>query len=198
MTKEGLSNEDEVQEWLFKILLKKGWTVEREVPIDETKSWNNPYRIDLVVFKSEYGKINPMGIEVKFITGIRQGGRISEAFDQILYKYAKGHVKGQKFETICIAAYYDQTEKQKRFQIPIIKSIHIFTKGLLTYWGIGYLNLNENPLRIQFGSDAQNDMKIHIKYDHPDPQYKNAYENKYVPNEDKILKKSSHWKKLLN
>lgn len=33
MTLEGLSNEDEVQEWLFEILLKKGWTVKREVPI---------------------------------------------------------------------------------------------------------------------------------------------------------------------
>ena len=98
-----------------------------------------------------------MGIEVKFIRGIRQGGRISEALDQIIYKYAKYHIKGEELKTICIAVYYMQARKGKGYNPQIVDSIHIFTKGLLTYWGIGYLNLNENPLRIQFGSDNQND-----------------------------------------
>ncbi len=81
-----MNNEDEVQEFLSTKLLEKGWKVEREVPTDESKDKQYPYRIDIVIFKSDYQELNPMGIEVKYIKGIRQGSRISEAMDQIIIK----------------------------------------------------------------------------------------------------------------
>lgn len=65
----------------------------------------------------------------------------------------------------------------------------------LAYWGIGFLNLNENPLRIQFGADKQNELKVLIKYDNPNPIYRKCYENNYNTDQQEILNKSS-WNKL--
>ena len=129
--------------------------------------------------------------------GIRKGSIISQALYQILFKYARGTFEGEKLKTICIALYIKDPENSRSSMI--IQSTHIFTKGLLAYWGIGYLNLNDNPLRIQFGSDSQNDMKLFIKYDskYNKPEYRDVYKNKYVPNENKILKKSNNWKKFI-
>lgn len=192
-----MNNEDEVQEFLYTKLREKGWKVEREVPTDESKDKQYPFKIDIVIFKSDYQDLNPMGIEVKYIKGIRQGSRISEAMDQIIFKYGNSHFKGLELKTTCVAIYYNIREN--RYEKNIINSSHILTKGLLTYWGIGYINLNENPLRIQFGADNQNDMKILINYksNYTESEYRDVYKKKYIPDENKILKKSEKWKNLL-
>jgi len=181
-------NEKEAQNFLKSLLIELDWDIELEAPVDQTKHWTHPRRIDILVKDCQYKDLVPMGIEIKYMRGIRKGSIISQALYQILFKYATGTFEGEKLKTICIALYIK--DQETAWSSMIIQSTHIFTKGLLAYWGIGYLNLNDNPLRIQFGSDSQNDMKIFIKYysKYTKSEYRDAYKNKYIPNENKILK----------
>lgn len=188
--------EEDVQDWLINIIKKKGWTVEKEVPTDETKHKTYLEKIDLIIFKSKYPQLDPIGIELKYIVGIRKGSIISQAMEQLLFKYAKSHFKSLKLKTLCIGIYYEMVEGANE-RNAIIQSSHVFTRGLLNYWGIGYLNLNENPLRIYFGAENPKGMIMNIMYVHSNLSYNEAYEKRYIVNEDKILKNSRKWHKFI-
>ncbi len=183
-----LEDEKEAQNFLKSLLMELGWDIEIEALVDRTK-----LKIDILVKDCQYKDLVPIGIEIKYMRGVRKGSIISQALYQILFKYATGTFEGEKLKTICIALYIK--DREASWGSTTIQSTHIFTKGLLTYWGIGYLNLNENPLRIQFGSDSQNDMKILLKY--YSKYYRDSYKNSYIPNENKILRKSNNWKRFI-
>ncbi len=188
--------EEDIQDWLIDIIKEKGWTVEREVPTDETKRKKYPEKIDLLIFKSKYPKLDPIGIELKYIRGQSKGTIISKAMDQLLFKYVRGHFKGLKIKTLCIGIYYNK-ERDDDARNNIILNNHIFTRGLLNYWGIGYLNLNDNHLRIFFGAENMIDLIIYLSYIYDYPPYSEENEKRYKVNEDKIIKNSLKWQKFL-
>ncbi|TKJ25593.1 MAG: hypothetical protein CEE42_07065 [Promethearchaeota archaeon Loki_b31] len=91
--------------------------------------------IDLIIFKSNYQVLSPMGIELKYLKGIRQGNIIARAFYQILFKYATSHFKGLKLKTLCIGTYY--SFRNRSYDRAQIDTANILTKSFLTYFGIG-------------------------------------------------------------
>lgn len=183
------NNEEEVQNWLLDLIKSRRWEVKKEVPTDETK--NNPYpeKIDLIIFKSKYPILDPIGIELKYMRGDAKGSIVSQALDQLLFKYAKSNFEGLKLKTICIGIYIPREGTY---------NTHIYNRGLVNYWGIGYLNLNDNHIKIEFGAENVKDKIIYIQYKNPD--YSNAHkeqEERYPISEKKILNDSKKWHKFL-
>ena len=89
-------NEEEVQNWLYDLIKSRSWKVQKEVPSDETKDRLYPEKIDLIIFKSKYPKLDPIGIELKYMRGTARGTIMAEALDQLLFKYASSHFEGLK------------------------------------------------------------------------------------------------------
>lgn len=184
------NNEEEVQNWLFNLIESRGWKVKKEVPTNETKDTPFPEKIDLIIFKSKYRKLDPIGIELKYMRGTAKGTIISEALDQLLFKYAPSHFEGLKLKTICIGIYIARDGHYRT---------HIYNRGLLNYWGIGYLDLNNNHIKIEFGAENVIEKIIYIQYQNP--TYLNLYkeqENRYPVSEEKILNDSKAWHKFLS
>lgn len=184
-----LNDEDKVQEFLQNKFLELGWDVEREVASDETKDWDNPHRIDLVVFDSDLKKLMPMGIEVKYIRKTQSGSLVSQAINQILFQYGREHFNEKRLKTLVLAFYYERGHDHA-----------IITKSMIIEWGIGFIyvnNPNNSVLRLQFGGDNQSDMKIMLDIQNRTYYKSNVlFPNKQI-NQEKILKKSSKWKKLI-
>lgn len=149
------NNEYEVRDWLVELIESRGWKVQKEIPTDETREHKNPEKIDLIIFKSKYPELDPIGIELKFMRGSLRGTIISEAMDQLLFKYVPSHFNGKKLKTICIGLYVARESSA---------DTHTFTRGFLNYWGIGYINLNDPHVRIQFGEINQKDEILYIQY----------------------------------
>lgn len=183
-------NEEEVQNWLYNLIKSRGWKVKKEVPTDETKDKPYPEKIDLIIFKSKYLKLDPIGIELKYMRGVAKGSIMAEALDQLLFKYAPSHFEGLKLKTICIGFSIARSGS---------KMTHIYNRGLLNYWGIGYLNLNNNHIKIEFGAENVKDKILYIQY--YNLSYSNEYkkqERRYPINQEKIINDSKAWHKFLN
>ena len=182
-------NEEEVQNWLFDLIKSRGWKVRKEVPTDETKDKPSPEKIDFIIFKSKYPKLDPIGIELKFMRGTARGTIMSEALDQLLFKYTPSYFEGLKLKTICIGMYIARSSSNMT---------HIYNRGLLNYWGIGYLNLNNNHIKIEFGAENVKEKIIYIQYQNLN--YSDAHEEqekRYSVSEEKILNDSKAWHKFL-
>ncbi len=182
-------NEEEVQNWLFDLIKSRGWTVRKEVPSDETRDKLYPEKIDLIIFKSKYPKLDPIGIELKYMRGTARGTIMAEALDQLLFKYASSSFEGLKLKNICIGIYVARSGSNK---------MHIYNRGLLNYWGIGYLNLNNNHIIIEFGAENVIEKIIYIQYQNLN--FSDAYkeqEKRYPVSEEKILNDSKAWHKFI-
>lgn len=73
------SDECELQEWLKQQFRSYGWKA-----IRETSPAGTDYRADLIVHHDNWGWI---GIECKYMSSPRNGKKVGEAIEQILYKY---------------------------------------------------------------------------------------------------------------
>jgi len=182
------NDEYEVRDWLLELIESRGWKVQKEVPTDETRDHRHPEKIDLIIFKSKYPKLDPIGIELKIMRGSLRGTVISEAMDQLLFKYVPSHFNGLKLKTICIGLYIAREGSI---------DTHTFTRGLLNYWGIGYINLNDNHIRIQFGETNQKDKILYIQYASFKgfPEYYIEQEKRYSVDPQRIHE-SNKWRKF--
>lgn len=69
--------------------------------------------------------------------GSSRGTVISEAMDQLLFKYVPSHFNGKKLKTVCIGLYFARESSA---------DTQAFMRGLLNYRGIGYINLNDTHI----------------------------------------------------
>jgi len=77
-----------------KCLTDCGCKTWREVIPDNCKDWENPYRVDLIFYRDDFGYI---GVEGKNINTLRSGGKIYNAVEQIENKYKKQTYFGGNF-----------------------------------------------------------------------------------------------------
>jgi hypothetical protein len=83
-----------------KCLKESGCKTWREVIPDNCENWTNPYRVDLIFYRDDFGYI---GAEGKNINTLGQGGIISNAIDQIQDKYRnQTYFKGNIISRWCL------------------------------------------------------------------------------------------------
>jgi hypothetical protein len=150
MSNEKFNDEHELQEWLSKFMKKCGWNVKTEVIPDEAKKWKNPYRIDLIVKNLKHEELNPIGIELKFSRGIQKGMPLAKAFHQLMFKYRNMHYNGRLIKAYCIGIYNSPDPRAKKRNKEYLIDAGILIEGFINYFGIGFLDLNRDDLRIEW------------------------------------------------
>lgn len=101
----------------------------REVIPDECIDWDEPYRVDLIFYREDFGYV---GVEAKNTNTLSSGGKIAKAMSQINTKYkTKTYFGGKKINkwTLLIPSKtgWVGTEENSRLQNQIV----IFLRGFL-------------------------------------------------------------------
>lgn len=93
-------NEKELQKWLRQEFVSYGWDAHREVsPI------GSDYRADLVVYHENWGWI---GIECKYMSSPRNGKKVGEAIEQIVWKYrGERYMYGEQIDLWAFCPYIE-------------------------------------------------------------------------------------------
>lgn len=160
-------------ELVFKDWLEEyGWNVNNQVICDETKDWDYPWKADLIIQKQE---TPPIGIELKYMRGARQGSILSQAFKQLV-KYSGKSFNGNKVYIWVFGLYIDNPHHESLQQSERQMSItlkEVISGFLLNVGCFGFLDLNERYLRIRFATT--NDKIIDLG-DHPYRDYQTDYE----------------------
>lgn len=151
-------NEDQMEDWLEKHLLRRGWIVERQAICEETRNWNLPYRADLIAFNPDLLKLGWVGFELKLIGGVNKGGLLGETIKQIS-KYRGKHFNNKEIKTWVYA--FKNKNVGSLDEGLILNRINTFARELVNNFGIVFLNLNENSLTIEF-CYSQPDFKIRL------------------------------------
>ncbi len=86
-------------------LKENGCQTWREVIPDNCIGWDNPYRVDLIFYRNDFGYI---GVEGKNLNSLRSAKKISDAIDQINNKYKpQTYFDGNIISRWCIAAHFE-------------------------------------------------------------------------------------------
>jgi len=136
-------DEDDLKDWLKKKLENNGWKVRREI-----SPKGSQVRADLLI---KHEKIGWIGIEAKYLTSLRNGKKIGEALDQILYKYrGEDYLTAGEIDLWAVSPYVENIN-----QTGIKQSI----REILCHFGIAILWPHHPDLMIDFAY-SDRDTKI--------------------------------------
>lgn len=144
LSPDGLSSEEDLQEWLVDVMDGFGWDAIREMSPD-----HSDYRADIV---AKHGKFGWLGIETKFLRDKNWGRDLAHAHHQIVSQYRPRSYLGHDVDLWAICAYPSHVDRLREWNSPRMREF-------MNVYGIGWINLNDRWLEADFSySDVS--MKI--------------------------------------
>lgn len=187
-------NEKDLETQLCVILNKNGWHIERQVSSNEkNRTTHRPlFRADLIIYHEKYKELGLIGIELKYLRQVRCGGKFGQHLHQIL-KYRDCHFKGRQIDTWVLGAYFQQRKHETITDDEakqMIATTQVYTSQLINQFGIGWLNLHDRRLKLDFMS---NDCELKISLEKPEKEWDYEYKPhitkiKNLINEKRIVK----------
>lgn len=126
-----IKDEETFVDEIEKIFKNNNFQTFREVVPDQCMDWEKPYRVDLIVYRSDFGFI---GIEAKYLNTLGQGQVIAEAFEQIKKYKDLTYFKGNLVTRWCIAPRFEGEGSHVAME---------FVQRFLNYYNISFLSLSE-------------------------------------------------------
>lgn len=112
-----------------KCLKENGCKTWREVVPDGCSNWGLPFRVDLIIFREDFGYI---GVEAKNTNTLRSGGKIAKAIKQINDKYRnQTYFKGNMISRWCVLVPTKTIWDNEEHGDLICREILIFLRGFL-------------------------------------------------------------------
>jgi len=128
-------NEEELETYLFNKFRDNGWLVLRQTEADETKHWEFPMRLDLMVKNPKIFDSTWIGIELKAFTGLCKGGEFWKAIKQIK-RYSKLTFNGHNIKHWCIGIAKEDYSWNKSMDLSN-ELLERFINAFLNSLGIG-------------------------------------------------------------